>query len=589
MKKLLITLLPLIALFSFLFLALSTCTQNEKPGNDTLIIDRNSNIDITKIEKKTKNEILTTIKKVLSSSSVLQNIFGLQPITIDYPENNSIFPPDLVPPQIFWHDAYTEDSTNTSTDISEWVIEISFTSTNDKIYILTKPKPITLPQFAPEDPFDFKPSAYQLAAKRYTIPTEIWNQVKIHALEKSATIKIYGLNLKEEKLLSQGQVNFLISQDPVNASLFYRLVNIDKEGSRDIKLMIRDLNQPKPSIVMDNPPTCVNCHSFTNDGKYIGMDVDGPESDKGTYGIIPIQKRVHITDKMIITWNKFHEKLGHGRTIGFMSTISPTGKYIVSTVKEKVFDIGYPSTPFPMGFFPFQGWLAYMDVKTREIKSIPVANSDEYVHAGAGWTADEKYIAFSRAKALPIDPDTMEVFKGFAVKILKDEPQYSGDPKEPQLKYDLYRIPFNQGKGGTAEPIEGASNNGMSNSFPKYSPNGKWLVFVQAKNALLMRPDSRLYIIPSNGGKARELIANKDPMNSWHSWSPNSRWLVFSSKRNTPYTQLFLTHIDENGMDSPAILIPNSTPINRASNIPEFVNIKAEEFQEMIHPYDGCM
>ena len=129
----------------------------------------------------------------------------------------------------------------------------------------------------------------------------------------------------------------------------------------------------------------------------------------------------------------------------------------------------------------------------------------------------------------------------------------------------------------------------MSNSFPKYSPDGKWLVFVQAKNALLMRPDSRLFIIPAKGGKARELIANQDPMNSWHSWSPNSRWLVFSSKRNTPYTQLFLTHINEKGMDSPAILIPNSTPINRAANIPEFVNIKAEELQEMIHPYDGCI
>ena len=36
---------------------------------------------------------------------------------------------------------------------------------------------------------------------------------------------------------------------------------------------------------------------------------------------------------------------------------------------------------------------------------------------------------------------------------------------------------------------------------------------------------------------------------------------------------MFLTHLDEDGNDSPAILIENATAANRAVNIPEFVNI----------------
>ena len=36
---------------------------------------------------------------------------------------------------------------------------------------------------------------------------------------------------------------------------------------------------------------------------------------------------------------------------------------------------------------------------------------------------------------------------------------------------------------------------------------------------------------------------------------------------------MYLTHIDEQGNDSPAILIENSTAANRAVNLPEFVNI----------------
>ena len=60
-------------------------------------------------------------------------------------------------------------------------------------------------------------------------------------------------------------------------------------------------------------------------------------------------------------------------------------------------------------------------------------------------------------------------------------------------------MPFNGGLGGKAEPIAGASNNGMSNNFPKVSPDGKWIVFVKNRNGQLMRPDSELYIVPAQG------------------------------------------------------------------------------------------
>ena len=53
--------------------------------------------------------------------------------------------------------------------------------------------------------------------------------------------------------------------------------------------------------------------------------------------------------------------------------------------------------------------------------------------------------------------------------------------------------------------------------------------------------------------------------------------MVFSSKANTPYTEMFLTHIDEDGNDSPPILIANATAANRAVNLPEFVNIDYDD------------
>jgi Flp pilus assembly protein TadD len=119
----------------------------------------------------------------------------------------------------------------------------------------------------------------------------------------------------------------------------------------------------------------------------------------------------------------------------------------------------------------------------------------------------------------------------------------------------------------------------MSNTFPKVSPDGRWIVFVQCRNGQLMRPDSQLYIVSAEGGVARRMQCNTPLMNSWHSFSPDGRWLVFSSKSRSPYTQMFLTHLDEDGNDSPTILIDNATAANRAVNLPEFVNI----------PPDGMM
>jgi tetratricopeptide (TPR) repeat protein len=94
-------------------------------------------------------------------------------------------------------------------------------------------------------------------------------------------------------------------------------------------------------------------------------------------------------------------------------------------------------------------------------------------------------------------------------------------------------------------------------------------------------PDSELYIIPAEGGEARRLRANTRLMNSWHSFSSNGRWLVFSSKANTPYTQLFLTHIDAEGQSTPPVVLERFTGSDRAANIPEFVALPADSIAKI--------
>ena len=51
-----------------------------------------------------------------------------------------------------------------------------------------------------------------------------------------------------------------------------------------------------------------------------------------------------------------------------------------------------------------------------------------------------------------------------------------------------------------------------------------------------------------------------------------------------PYTEMYLTHIDEEGNSSPAIVIDNATASNRAVNLPEFANIPGDGIEEIQTP-----
>jgi tetratricopeptide (TPR) repeat protein len=321
---------------------------------------------------------------------------------------------------------------------------------------------------------------------------------------------------------------------------------------------------------MTGLPTCANCHSVSRDGKTLGIDVDGPQNDKGLYALIPIKPISTMSNDYVIHWSAFSEERAQKR-FGFMSQVSPDGKYVITgidvphahgtRVVDRLYNGFYRNYGFGQVFFPTRGVLAWYSRSAGELTPLPGADDPNYVQTSAFWSPDGKYLVYSRAAAKdPYAPGQKQA-------------TYANDPNETQIQYDLYRIPFNDGKGGTPERVVGASENGMSNNFPKVSPDGKWIVFVECKNGLLMRPDSKLFIVPFEGGTARPLASNLAVMNSWHTWSPNGHWLAFSSKTPYLYTELYLTHIDGDGNASPAILVENATASNRAVNIPEFVNV----------------
>jgi len=509
------------------------------------------------------NAIKTTMTKTKPSAA----------LKIDYPLQNSLFPPDMVAPTFLFHDSAKESKT--------WFVDISITGETGHIYVLTdgrKPKD-EIDQRCESAQHTYQEPVFLKTAKGWTANVDLWKRLT-RLPEKEIKVTIYGLAASgwnnpvvEISLLSMGTVTLSISRDPVGAPIFYRdvplipttnqsgvIMPVAEEFMPLIEWRLRNLSKPRSTVLLSNMPNCTNCHTFSQDGKFLGMDMDSPTLDKGAYTIVPVRKQMAIRKELTFTWNSYYpEKV----TYGLFASMSPNGRYVASAINENIYVTNYLDVRFIQTFYPTRGHLAFYDRKTEKVSPLPGADNPEFVHTNPVWSPDGRQLVFLRAKATDIIPP-------------EQPPLRANDPNEFQIKYDLYTIPFNKGLGGEARPLPGASENGKSNSFPKISPDGRWIVWVQANNGLLMRPDSKLYIMPLSGGTPRLMTCNMSLMNSWHSWSPNSRWLVFSSKANTPYTQMFLSHIDDEGNDSPAILVPNSTAANRAVNIPEFINIKPD-------------
>jgi len=152
------------------------------------------------------------------------------------------------------------------------------------------------------------------------------------------------------------------------------------------------------------------------------------------------------------------------------------------------------------------------DVERNQIITDSVISGRRYMETFPNWSPDGSHLYYCRAEAyeegMPLD----------------------------SIRYNLYSVTFDQRTHafGTPECVYNASSNGKSVSFPRVSPDGKYLMFTQSDygNFSIWHPESELCLITLSTGEMRIMDeVNSDDVESYHTWSSTGEWFVFSSKR----------------------------------------------------------
>lgn len=387
-------------------------------------------------------------------------------------------------------------------------------------------------------------------------PLRKWRKLIAESVGDSMSVRIFSFQEGHGTTRSYKPFSFIVANDSIDPYIAYRLIKPGYYSWSHIRIVQRSVESFSEEPLFDNQimeKNCANCHSFNkNSADRFMIHIRG--SLGGTY--FYENGKVTRTDPRIdampgsATYPTWHPG---GKFLAFSSNQVRQSFYSVSGKNIEVFD-------------QVSSLILY-DIEKNEILNINDIDTTRYLQTFPSWSPDGKFLYFCRA------------------------PQYKSgtNPDMEELKstfYDLARKPFDEEKRtfGETEIVFRASEISKSVSFPRISPEGRFLVFTLADYGTfpVWHREADLYSFDLNRNEVRKMDINSEETESYHTWSLNSRWLVFSSRRiDGRSSRPYFAHIDSTGKQGKEFVLPQKDPTlyNRmleSFNIPEFVNGKID-------------
>ena len=342
-----------------------------------------------------------------------------------------------------------------------------------------------------------------------------------------------------------------VSEAPIDPYLTYRLIKPGYYAWSNIKIMQRSLESFSEESLIENQildMNCVNCHSF-NQYKPDRFLVHIRGSKGGTYFAEngKLTRRDLKIDAMPggATYPSWHPL---GRYVAFSSNQVRQHFYSDPSKSIEVFDLVSDMILF--------------DIEKNDIVFVRDADTTGYHKTFPSWSPDGKYLYYCRAlQGKYVSTVTMDEVKS--------------------TRYNIVRQSFDPGSGtfGEVETIVNASEENKSASFPRISPDGRFLVFTLHDYGTfpMWHREADLHILNLRTSESNKMDLNSNETESYHSWSSNGSWLVFSSKRTDGRsTRPFMAYIDSLGRSGKPFILPQEDPVLydkmlESLSIPEFV------------------
>lgn len=386
----------------------------------------------------------------------------------------------------------------------------------------------------------------------FSFPTRYWR--KLMAENAGASISLTVAVRQDSKWLAFNPFTINVSSDKIDPFLSFRLIPPGYQAWKRLGIYQRNLETYSQTAIFENSLTggnCVNCHSYCQrDPSKMLFHARG---DFGGTAMILDDKVEKLNTKTDSTISALVYPYWH-----------PSGRYVAFSV-NKTNQNFFSHNENRIEVYDSASDVVVYDVDKHEISWSPLTRSKDSFETFPTFSPDGRSLYFCSAKAVSPMPQ-----------------EYS------KAKYSLCRIDFHPEDASFGERVDTLYNgarNGKSVSFPRISPDGKFLIFTLQEygNFSIWHKDANLWTANLQTGEIHPLDAvNSEDVDSYHSWSGNSRWLVFSSRRiDGLYTRPFFCHIDGNGQASKPFLLPQKNPLEYYSsqmnsyNIPELMERKA--------------
>jgi hypothetical protein len=336
-----------------------------------------------------------------------------------------------------------------------------------------------------------------------------------------------------------------VAADPIDSYLVYRLFDQGFLTWNKMGIYQRCLENFDESPIMVNNMSernCMNCHSFCNNSSNTMLfHMRGKLSGTIFY------RNGKIT--------KVNTKTSQTISPGVYPAWHPGGRYVAFSLNH-IAQAFYATPDHRREAIDTLSDLILYDAETNKISNCAAIASKNRFETFPTWSPDGRYLYFISAVAIPPE-------------------------RYREIRYDLLRIAFDPEtrQFGAVDTVVSSSRTGLSVSFPRISPDGKYLLFCMTKygNFTIWHKDSDLYLMNLETNEISKPDINSDQAESFHSWSSTGRWIVFSSRRmDGLFTRLYLSYFDPDGKAHKPFLLPQKDPefyntFLKTYNVPELI------------------